>query len=341
MIAARREILYALVYAVSCLQAVAADPPRPQFRTVHRQVSRLPLTRDYRSVPVGDAATVAAHEKITAALTRVSDADMSFNETPLREVVARFCEILEVPVVLDMTALENAGIDPETPITIMSQGTTARAVLRRILGDRDLTWHIHDEALVITTRERAGENLETRLYPLPWGSVTQVAIGFQPLIDLIQSTVQPPTWDVVGGQATIQSFGDGTGAVLVVAQTADVHDEIEGLLRGLHERGLAEFSGPHDPPAAKAPTVRVHHVADEAVRRDLAAKLVELCNTSLPHGADAAAKVTMVGECLAVQSLTPEFHAMAGQLIRSVAGEEVSELERTSCPAVEPIGKPN
>jgi hypothetical protein len=49
----------------------------------------------------------------------------------------------------------------------------------------------------------------------------------------------------------------------------------------------------------------------------------------------------MVGECLAVQSLTPEFHAMAGQLIRSVAGEGVSDLERTSYPAVEPIGKPN
>ena len=63
MIAARREILCGLVYAVSCLQAVAADPPRPQFRTVHRQVSRLPLTRDYRSVPVGDAATVAALKK--------------------------------------------------------------------------------------------------------------------------------------------------------------------------------------------------------------------------------------------------------------------------------------
>jgi hypothetical protein len=341
MIAARREILCGLVYAVSCLQAVAADPPRPQFRTVHRQVSRLPLTRDYRSVPVGDAATAAAHEKITAALTRVSDADMSFNETPLREVVARFCEILEVPVVLDMTALENAGIDPETPITIMSQGTTARAVLRRILGDRDLTWHIHDEALVITTRERAGENLETRLYPLPWGSVTQVAIDFQSLIDVVHKTVAPQTWDVAGGPGAIQPFGDGTGAVLAVAQTADVHDEIEGLLRGLHELGLAEFGGSHDTPAAKAPTVRVYHVTEEAVRRDLAAKLVELCNTSLPHGADAAAKVTVVGECLAVQSLTPEFHAMAGQLIRSVAGEEVSDLGRTSYPAVEPIGKPN
>ena len=128
MIAARREILYALVYAVSCLQAVAADPPRPQFRTVHRQVSRLPLTRDYRSVPVGDAATAAAHEKITAALTRVSDADMSFNETPLREVVAWFCEILEVPVVLDMTALEHAGIDPETTITIMSTTTMTKFI---------------------------------------------------------------------------------------------------------------------------------------------------------------------------------------------------------------------
>jgi hypothetical protein len=194
---------------------------------------------------------------------------------------------------------------------------------------------------VITTRERASENLETRLYPLPWGSVTQVAIDFQSLIDLFHKTVAPQTWDVAGGPGAIQPFGDGTGAVLAVAQTADVHDEIEGLLRGLHELGLAEFGGSHDTPAAKAPTVRVYHVTEEAVRRDLAAKLVELCNTSLPHNADAAAKVTMVGECLAVQSLTPEFHAMAGQLIRSVAGEEVSDLGRTSYPAAEPIGKPN
>lgn len=349
MIAARRGILCALVFAVSCLQAVAADPPeanptvtppqppaapptpavvveppRATLRTVHRQVSRLPLTRDYRSVPVGDAATVAAHARIDVALATVVDTDTNFTETPLRDVVAQFRELLKVPVVLDHKGLEDAGIDLDTPVTFTGQGTTARAAMRRILGDFDLTWVVRDESLVITTKEEAGGNPENRLYPLPWGYSTQGAIDFQSLIDLIQNTIGGHgVWADGGGIGAIRPLGEGVDAVLVVSQTSDMHDEIEGLLRGLHERALAEFGGPHDLPAAKTPTVRIHHVADEAVRRELALKLVELCNASLPYGADAQAKVTVVGECLAVQSLTPEFHALAGQLIRSVAGEKV------------------
>jgi hypothetical protein len=354
----RRGILFAIVFATSWLQAVAADPPaadpavtppqppaapptpavvveqpRATLRTVHRQVSRLPLTRDYCSVPVGDAATVAADARIDAALARVVEADTDFTETPLRDVVAQFRELLEVPVVLDHKGLEDAGIDLDTPVTFAGQGTTARAALRRMLGDFDLTRVVRDESLVITTKERAAENPENRLYPLPWGYSIQGAIDFQSLIDLIENTIGGPgAWAEGGGNGSIRPLGEGADAVLVVSQTSDMHDEIEGLLRGLHERALAEFGGPHDLPAAKTPTVRIHHVADEAVRRDLALKLVELCNASLPHGADAQAKVTVVGECLAVQSLTPEFHALAGQLIRSVAGEQVKDVDRTASP---------
>jgi len=359
MVAARRGISCGLVVAVSCLQAVAADPPaanpavvppqppaaqatrpvmvapsRAQLRTAHRQVSRLPSTRDYRSVPVGNAATVAAHEKIEAALGRVVDRETNFTEKPLRDVVAQFGKILEVPVVLDMRALEVAGIDLDTPVTFTGQGTTARAALRRILDYLDLTRLIRDEALVITTTERAGEHLERRLYPLPWGHSAQGAGNAQSLVDLIQNTVGgPAAWEVGGGNGSIRPLGDGAAAVLVVSQTADVHDEIAGLLRSVHERDLAEFGGPHDMPAAKTPVVRVHHVADDAVRRDLATKLVELCNSSLPHGADPQAKVTVVGECLSVQSLTPEFHALAGQLIRAVAGEQVEDIDWNAYPA--------
>lgn len=356
---ALRQIGCAVVACIAYLQAVAADPPdanpavvppqppaaqatrpvlvappRPQLRTVYRQVSRLPLTRDYRSVPVGDGATVAAHEKIEAALGRVVDRETNFTETPLRDVVVQFGKILEVPVVLDMGALEVAGIDLDTPVTFTGQGTTARAALRRILDDLDLTRLIRDEALVITTTERAGENLERRLYPVPWGHSTQGVGNDQSLVDLIQNTVGgPAAWEVGGGNGSIRPHGDGAAAVLVVSQTADVHDEIEGLLRSVHERDLAEFGGPHDMPAAKTPVVRVHHVADEAVRRDLATKLVELCNSSLPHGADPQAKVTVLGACLAVQSLTPEFHALAGQLIRAVAGEQVEAAVWNAYPA--------
>jgi len=353
MVAARRGVSCALMVAVSCLQAVAADPPaansavaspqppaapatppvtvappRPHLRTIHRQVSRLPLTRDYRSVPVGDAATVAAHEKIEAALVRVGDADANFTETPLRDVVVQFQKILKVPVVLDMKALEDAGVDLDTPVTCTSQGTTARAALRRILGLLDLTWLIRDEALVIATKELASANLELRLYPLPWGYSTQGGNDVRVLIDFIQNSVGGlDSWADGGGNGAIRIIGDGGAAVLVVSQTADVHDEIEGLLRSLHERDLAEFGGLHDIPAAKTPVLRLHHVADDAVRRDLATKLVDLCNSSLPHGADPQAKVTVVGACLAVQALSPEFHALAGQLIRAVAGEHVHDLE--------------
>lgn len=359
MNAASRRIVCAVVVSIACLQAVVADPPvanpavvppqppaaaatfpvmvkasRPQIRTVPRQVSRLPLTRDYRSVPVGDAATVAAHEKIEAALGRVVDRETNFTETPLRDVVVQFGKILEVPVLLDMRALEVAGIDLDTPVTFTGQGTTARAALRRILGLLDLTWLIRDEALVIATKELARASLEFRLYPLPWGYSTQGGNDVRVLIDFIQNSVGGlDSWADGGGNGAIRIIGDGGAAVLVVSQTADVHDEIEGLLRSLHERDLAEFGGLHDIPAAKTPVLRLHHVADDAVRRDLATKLVDLCNSSLPHGADPQAKVTVVGACLAVQALSPEFHALAGQLIRAVAGEQVEDIDWNAYPA--------
>jgi hypothetical protein len=305
-----------------------ATRPRPQLRTIHRQVSRLPLEREYRSVPVGDAATLAVHETIDAALARAWNKDANFTETPLRDMVAQVRNTLQVPLVLDMKGLEDAGIDLDTLVTHAAQATSTRAALRRILADLDLTWMIRGEALVITTKERASEDLEVRLYPLPWGCRTQAVVDVQSLIDLIQNAIDgPEAWADFGGSGMIRPQGDGANVVLVVTQTVEMHDAVEALLRSLHDQALAEFGGPKDLPAAKTPTVRVHHVADAAVRRDLAAKLVELCNTSLPHGADPQAKVTTVGDCLAVQSVAPEFHALAGQLIRAVAGEHVPDTD--------------
>jgi hypothetical protein len=184
---------------------------------------------------------------------------------------------------------------------------------------------IRDEALVITTRERASEKLSMRLYAVPWGYAETVPVDFQSLIDLIQNTIGgPAAWEYGGGPGSIRPWDGATDPVLVVAQTEEIHDEIEAMLRGLHQRALAEFGGPDDIPASKTPTVRVHYVADAEIRKD-PMKLVLLCNESLPYGADPQAKVTVVGECLAVQSVSPEFHALVGRLIRSVAGVKVGE----------------
>jgi general secretion pathway protein D len=51
---------------------------------------------------------------------------------------------------------------------------------------------------------------------------------FQSLINLIQQTVAPTTWNTVGGQGAIQPFD--TNLSLVISQTQEVHEEIVDLL---------------------------------------------------------------------------------------------------------------
>jgi len=53
----------------------------------------------------------------------------------------------------------------------------------------------------------------------------------QKLIDLIQATVRPETWDVNGGRGSIVYFANGHA--LVVLASGDVHDELGGLIRQL------------------------------------------------------------------------------------------------------------
>jgi hypothetical protein len=295
------------------------QPPPPRFRTIHRQVSRLPLEREYRSRPLIDNADTAARERINAILERPME-PMDFNESPLRDVAEHLSEVLGVPVEIDARALEDLGLDLDTPITLMLHGVRGHALLNRMLSPLDLAWIVQDEALLITTKEKAEERLEVRLYYLPLGYDTD----FQALIDLIQSTVAADTWDTVGGPGAMRPMEEGPTSQLVVSTTYQVHREVEGLLRGLHEHALAEFGGPEDP-SGKTPTVRVHRVPDTKAREDLAAKLPELCNASLPANADPDARVSLVGESLVVQSRSPEFQALAAQLIRAVTGERVRD----------------
>jgi type II secretory pathway component GspD/PulD (secretin) len=63
----------------------------------------------------------------------------------------------------------------------------------------------------------------------PTGGGSQA--DFQSLIDLIQNTVSPQSWNTVGGQGAIQPFA--TNLSIVVSQTQEVHEEIADLLEQL------------------------------------------------------------------------------------------------------------
>ena len=63
----------------------------------------------------------------------------------------------------------------------------------------------------------------------PFGGAGQSADDHGPeLVELIQQTVAPQTWDVNGGLGTVYYWRPGRA--LVIRQTGDVHDQIGGLL---------------------------------------------------------------------------------------------------------------
>ena len=54
---------------------------------------------------------------------------------------------------------------------------------------------------------------------------------FQSLIDLIQTTVVPDTWEALGGPSTMRDYAQNLS--LVISTTSDVHDQITDLLESL------------------------------------------------------------------------------------------------------------
>jgi len=65
----------------------------------------------------------------------------------------------------------------------------------------------------------------------PGGLGGGVQADFDPLIELITTTIAPQSWDEVGGPGSVQGFD--TNLSLVVSQTQDVHEKIADLLEQL------------------------------------------------------------------------------------------------------------
>ena len=101
-------------------------------------------------------------------------------------------------------------------------------------GDQAAGGDVSQTALAQIPARRTGGLPATGSVPsIPFGPPTAggAQADFQSLIDLIQSTVQAPTWDTVGGPGAIKSFE--TNLSLVISQTQEVHEEIADLLEQL------------------------------------------------------------------------------------------------------------
>jgi hypothetical protein len=198
--------------------------PAPVAPPIYPQVGVRQPSQGYRSVPLtATEAEGRARAAVDAALAKAHDDVVEFNETPLREALVAIGRQWNVHVHTDQKALEEAGMELDTPVVhVGAKGESLRGVLQSVLDQLDLTWGIRGERLVVTTTEKAAEMLATRLYPLPLGTANP-PVDFQSLIDTITNTVGGPgVWADQGGNGQIRPAEGGEPLLVPDARRQDV-----------------------------------------------------------------------------------------------------------------------
>ena len=231
----------------------------------------------------------------------------------LREFASTLEDCLGIPVRLDERVLSSElGLDLHEPEAIRGTFTNhrARASLNQLLSnvfETPLTFLVRHDVLLITDKQYATDNyLQTRIYPLPFDDDPRL------VAELIQSVVDPNSWNTVGGPGSVMPSNDtSTSCGLIISQTESTHYDIEQLLRGREiAQGIQHGTQ----------TTRIYTILNSNVRKQLEGSLKKICNTTLGSLADESATVSSEHEKLVIQSSSRPFIVYAHQAIRAYLG---------------------
>ena len=163
----RREMQRNFMDALHLVDLAAipfVDEPPIYYPNADRWREITKLREKYKSVDLANPGS--AEKKLYDALDQPVD-DLVFQETPLRDVINQLKDKYDIPILADKKAFEDAGLDLDTTLVTQSvSGISLRSALRLILGDIDLTYLIKDEVMLITTKDKAAENLIIKVYPV-------------------------------------------------------------------------------------------------------------------------------------------------------------------------------
>jgi hypothetical protein len=204
-------------------------------------------------------------KRLSEALNKTGN--WSFVETPLEEVAEDLSRSADIEIVVDSRSLEDYGIVSDVPVSFEVSGIQLRSALTLMLRELDMTWDVSDDAIRLTTLDEAEMNTGVRVYPvddLIRTADSSMGLGddYDSIIDLITSTIDPTSWDNVGGCASAAAL-PGT---LVISQTRGGHAQIADLLDAWR---LLIARSEEDAKARRQP-IRLREEADARVLEALA-----------------------------------------------------------------------
>ena len=167
----------------------------------------------------------AAFAKVLDGLVR-----WHFDEVPLDEATAAVSATLGVDVYLDRRSFDEMGVEADMPVSLPDGEYVAGDALARMLRPHELTCLVAHGGLVITHCQTAMNRLDTVLF-----DVTDLVImsdgtrDLDSLFDIVTTTIDPCSWDCVGGAGSLDAMCLEEHTLLVVSQTQEVLQEIESL----------------------------------------------------------------------------------------------------------------
>ena len=162
-------------------------------------------------------------------------ATVDFEESSLREVAQWVQKHTGATVRLDQTALSDANIPLDAPVSDHLSDAPVYLLLNR-LASLGLAWFIDDDVVHITTAENAVQRLRTHSYAIS----DLLDDGYEPrrVMQAMQS-LPDALWEQIDGTGgTVEHLGEA----LSVRQTAAVHREINGLLAALRKHGEQTYT---------------------------------------------------------------------------------------------------
>jgi hypothetical protein len=152
---------------------------------------------------------------------------VSFADIPLFEVFEFLSTQQEYPMLLDVVAVEEAGLTVDEPIYFVVDKIRVDQTLDLILREFELTWFIEDGILHVTTIEVANEKFVNRSYDLAPFRAAGIAPGT--LLEIVMQSTEALWEEVDGSGGRISIVGD----VMTIRQPYQVHRHLPQLLEAI------------------------------------------------------------------------------------------------------------
>lgn len=178
------------------------------------------------------------------ALLRTLNSTMTvdFKDASFKDVLSYLQDKTGLALIVDDGSMREAMVEYDDKVNFQAPKVTVRTILRKILADRGLGYILKEGAVQILTAQKARDTMVIRTYPIsdivvpgvyaqmfgPFISQIQMFGNAQGIINLVQTSVDPPMWAANGGPATI-TFLPQTMS-LVVRASAEMHYSIAGSL---------------------------------------------------------------------------------------------------------------